>query len=1151
MRAPSKIGRYELKQRVGAGGMGVVYEAYDSQKGQRVALKVLLPHAAEEAEGILRFKREFRALARLRHKNIVQVFDAGIEDDIPFIAMEFLEGKDVRAYLQSVTAGTLRDHEMVKTLRQIFAALSHIHARRIVHRDLKPENILVTADGRVKLMDFGVARLLRAPTDSSGLLGTFAYMAPEQVTTGEIDGRSDLYAIGVILFELLTGKYPFPIEPPAAALHHHVNTPPQLVRHIEPNANPTLAALAHRLLEKDPMDRLQSAEDAIRFLADSEAAAASLPDVSRELPGLLFVPRFVAREDPLDELEGLASDASGGRGKIILLEGPSGVGKSRLIEEVRIRIRRRTHVLVGQCSPEGQQAYNAVEPILDTIASIATRAPRDVVHRIIGRDAALVAAVSPRLASFGGRATAAHLDANERKIRLHKAIVGVIGRLALTRPVVLMFDDVHWADALTIELLWDAARTLLAPRPGGTKGETVCPVAIVVARRSPSEGTDAAEMLIRRLDSKGILQRMSLTPLGIEHVAEMVRTMCGMAKPSPVLIQDIMEASQGLPLLVQEVIHQYVRDGVLVRNLGAWRFRGVLADMSDAARPTMEDRPSSVPPEDRDSLPPAQRGHALAIRKLESLGGHARRLVERLALLGRLLPSDLVAALSGLEETAFLDAIDELVRGNVLVEEVSGDGVRYRFHHEGFREALVRGLPKRDRQALHLEIARILERRFRDRRPELAHVLGRHFRQGGQPERALRYLVMVAESAAARGDLDGAMRRLSDARAIIAEGPPNIASGTRLLRLLLREIELLLDFGRASAALERADPQAAVNARNPKVMAAELMLRRATCHFAMGKLDETLAALGRLPRPAPNRAIGVRALSLEGRTRVARGEHAEARAVLEAARDIARGSGLDSLLQSLEARIGVVMLHQGEYDAALAKLERVLGVARKEHDTKLVGDLVGHIGLIHAARNNTMEALSCYREALEIAEARGVRSDHELWSGALGMLMTHLEDYDDAEEKLTTALTVARETGNRQGEAKWRGELGIRHFHAGDIDRASAELNRCLAIAREIGYARYEGWAQVYIGAVGIERDLDKLEDARDRIESGLEIARDIGNDEIRIVALLFMGRLRQAEGDLGGAEERLAAAEALAAATQNLRLQSRVKRELDALSEH
>jgi tetratricopeptide (TPR) repeat protein len=316
----------------------------------------------------------------------------------------------------------------------------------------------------------------------------------------------------------------------------------------------------------------------------------------------------------------------------------------------------------------------------------------------------------------------------------------------------------------------------------------------------------------------------------------------------------------------------------------------------------------------------------------------------------------------------------------------------------------------------------------------------------------------------------------------------------------------------------------------------------------MGKLDETLAALGRMPRPAPTRALGVRALELEGRTRIARGEHNEARAVLEAARDIARTSALDELAESLDAKVGICLVHQGYYEPALGKLEAALDAARRRGNTKIVAEVIGHIGLIHAARNNTSEALACYKEGLELAEARGMRSDLERWSGALGMLMTDLGDFRGAEERLSTALAIAEESDNRQGEAIWRGELGIRHFLAGDPEKAATALTRCLAIARDIGFVRYEAWAQIYLGAVGIERDLDKLEEASERIEAGLEIAHEIGNDELKIVGLLYLGRLRRAEGDESGARETLEQADGLATATQNLRLRVRVRAEMDGL---
>ncbi|MCK6547498.1 protein kinase [Myxococcota bacterium] len=1189
MAGPTTIGRYRLVRRVGAGGMGIVYEAVDTNNGERVALKVLLPHAAEEAEGLLRFKREFRALARLRHPNIVRVFDSGLEDDVPYIAMEFLDGRDIRGHLRTFPEGPARDREMRRCLRQIFGALAYIHARRIVHRDLKPENILVTSDGRVKLMDFGVARLLRSPTSSSGLLGTFAYMAPEQVTTGEIDGRSDLYAVGVLMYEVLAGGYPFPVEPPAAALHHHVNTPPEHVRHVNPKADPKLAALTHRLLEKDPLDRLQTAEEAFPLLADGEPTTAGVTTGENPVPGLLFSPRFVGRKEQLDRLEGVASDASAGRGRLVIVEGPSGSGKSRLVEELRLRVRRRTHVLVGQCARERTQPYGPIQPVLDGIETIASRVSEDVMSKILGRDAALVHAVSPRLAALGGPATIAHLDPQERKIRMHKAIVGVIGRLALTKSVVLVLEDLHWADASTLELLWDAARTLLAPRTDGTHGETVCPVAIVLTRRSIAEGEDYSEALVRRLEERMEVERVRLTPIDAVGAAEMLRTMTGVQRPLAKAIDELAQRGRGSPLIIQEMIQSWVDDGALVRRQGAWFFRGERLDTAPPPASLSQERPAVRVPEDetdpprtgrtsdatgdafeseiptgdhtppppvrRASLPPPARPQKrarddVALTKLNRLGRNARALVERLSLLGRLLPSDIVFALSDMEEEPFLDAIDELVRQNVLVEDVAHDGVRYRFYHEGFRETVARSLPKVKRAEIHLFTARTLERAFRSRRIELAHVLARHWKSAGQPERAAPYLLAMANAAAARGDLEGALRRIEDVLAIIDEGPRTAASATRRLRVVIREIDLLLDFGRPREALERAEPQAAAEARAPEVMAAELTLRRAACQFALGRLDETLATLGRIGQRAPTRSLGARLLELEGRTRMARGEHAQARAVLQAAHDIAADAGLVELATDLDARIGIVLLHQGDYVGALARLEDGLAYARQRGDTRAVADLLGHIGMIHAARGNSTEALACYREAIELAEARGVRAELERWSGELGMLMTQLGSYAEARERLEEALEIAKEMGSRQGEATWRGELGIHFTHAGNLERASQELLRCLAISREIGFARYEAWAQVYLGALALERSYENVRPALEHIEAGLELAEDLAHEELRIVGLLHLGRVRRAEGDLVRARASFDRADRLAFATQNLRLRARVQAELARLVE-
>ena len=1141
MDEPQRIGRYELVRRVGAGGMGVVYEAIDSRDRSRLALKVLLPHAAEEEDGLLRFKREFRALARLHHPNVVRVFDAGLDDDVAFIAMEFLDGVNIRKHLKSFEDGSLRTAELRRCLAQIFGALAYIHARRIVHRDLKPENVLVCEDGRVKLMDFGVARLLKAPSTSSGLLGTFAYMAPEQVTGAELDGRADLYAVGIFMYEALVGGYPFPVEPPAAALHHHVNTEPPDVLEAVPGSDPRLAALCHRLLKKDPLDRVQSADEALSLLTEEEDETAVADDTIAmsarpvgDEPGHLFAPRFVGRQSALSALSTVVEQTAAGAGTVLLIEGASGLGKSRLVQELKGRHKNRVTVLTGTCAPERLHPYQPFQSILDDAEAIITRSPADIIRKILSRDGSLVHAISPRLARLGESTPRAHADPTERRIRLHKAVIGVIGRLALTRPVVLVVEDIHFADSGSREVLWNAVRTYLQPRKDGQPG-TVCPVSLLLTRRLLAEGRDHAEELIRRLDERGRLQRLALGPFEPEEVAYMVRSMTGVDSVAPAALKALMQLTGGRPMMVSEVLESWIADGTLSRRQGQWYYKKTR--LSDDARVNdSRARPVGIP---RKARGPADE---LALSRLEPLSSFARTMLERLAVLGKTVPADLVRAVADLEEDRFLDAIDEVVRANLLVEDVTRPGVRYRFHHQAFRDAVARSLAPDIRVMTHRFVARRIERCFRHRRRDLAHALARHFREGGQPGRSLRYLEYMVDAAAARGDLEAAVRRIEEAMAIVDERPLGIASITRRLQLTLKHIDVLLDFGRAREALDRADPSAAIDARHPPRMQAELLLRRAACQSRLGRLDETLATLGRMPQPPPTRGLAARGLALEGRARALRGEFGLAQKALESARTIALEGGLGELAERLDGQLGDVLLRQGRYQEAFEWLSAGLAHARARGDTRATAELLGSVGMVRAAQGDNDEALEFYREAIDLVESRGVRADLERWSGALGMLMTDIGDDKGALSQLEQALDIAREVGNRQGEAMWRGELGRAHLLAGRSEKAAAELMRSLAIARDIGFALYEGYAQVHLGRLALDQTYDDFSEARDRLEAGLEIAETLSHDELNALALSEMGRVARAEGDAQVAQTLFQRARQAAARGQNKSLRQRVR---------
>ena len=266
---PGKLGRYVIEGVLGKGAMGVVYLAVDPVIGRRVALKTLaVPADSEEAQEFAqRFLREAQAAGILNHPVIVTVHDAGVDEDtgLSFIAMEYIEGRSLKEMLQAGHAFTAVDVAMVGAA--IADALDYAHAQGVVHRDIKPANILITSRGQAKITDFGVARLESSNLTAAGqFIGTPNYMAPEQITGAAIDGRSDLFSLGVVLFELLTGARPFGGSSMTEVTYKIVHEPPPIPSRARPGLPPAFNPIVLKLLEKDPARRYQRGAEVARVL---------------------------------------------------------------------------------------------------------------------------------------------------------------------------------------------------------------------------------------------------------------------------------------------------------------------------------------------------------------------------------------------------------------------------------------------------------------------------------------------------------------------------------------------------------------------------------------------------------------------------------------------------------------------------------------------------------------------------------------------------------------------------------------------------------------------------------------------------------------------------------------------------------------------
>jgi eukaryotic-like serine/threonine-protein kinase len=262
-------GRYRIQRKLGAGGMADVYLAEDQELGRRVAIKILNSRHGNDDQFIERFRREAKNAAALNHPNIVSIYDRGEAEDTYYIAMEFLDGRTLKELI--VGRGAAPINVAIEYARQILSALRFAHRHGIVHRDIKPHNVLVDGEGRVKVTDFGIARAGTSQmTEAGSIVGTAQYLSPEQARGGEVDPRSDLYSLGIVLYELLTGKTPFDGETPVEIAMKHLSTAPKPPSKLRPDIPPELDMVVLRALAKNPDDRYQSAD---QMEADLERVA--------------------------------------------------------------------------------------------------------------------------------------------------------------------------------------------------------------------------------------------------------------------------------------------------------------------------------------------------------------------------------------------------------------------------------------------------------------------------------------------------------------------------------------------------------------------------------------------------------------------------------------------------------------------------------------------------------------------------------------------------------------------------------------------------------------------------------------------------------------------------------------------------------------
>jgi len=690
---------YELVRELGGGNMGVVYLAHDA-KGRAVAVKTL---TRLEPNRLTFLRREFKALVDLRHENLVTIFEEWSDGTNWCCVMEYVEGRHflnhIRSYSATASSDTTDLHDPLGTsnsvrFRSAFAQLARgihaLHSANKLHRDIKSSNVVVTGTGQVKLLDFGlVAEMDRMQGyQQSAVVGTMAYMSPEQCGGGHLTPASDWYSFGVLLYEALSGQ--LPVQGTIAEIINGKQTPPRRPSDFLIGVPSELEELCLELLQVDPVARPTGAEILRRL-----GGPAELPSVRRTTDDRRLL---LGRERQLVELGEAAATVKRNRAPVVVeIHGSSGAGKSALVERFLREMQDSGEVVVltGRCYEQSAVPYKAFDGLIDALCRYLRARSREQVEAVLPNYLAELARLFPILGRLEAVAEAPPVnveDPHEVRRRAFQALRELLGRLGRRTPLVLFADDVQWGDRESAVLLTELVRMPDAP-----------PLLFLASYR---RGEASSSPFVPALKQLEIERRdLPVDPLEIAEARELAATLLGSSVGSVErLVEVIARESGGNPFIVHELV-EFFRS--------------------------------------RESVDPPTIGSVVRSR-VGGLDAEARRLLEVIALSSGPLNAECAFRAADLPSERQAAALDTLITAKFVHTVGSGETRIVETNHDRIRETVAAELTTDIRIRHHRRIA-IVRKAADDTEPE---VLAYHFAQAGDRSQASHYHALAGELSA-------------------------------------------------------------------------------------------------------------------------------------------------------------------------------------------------------------------------------------------------------------------------------------------------------------------------------------------------------------------------------------------------------------------
>jgi len=744
-------GPYAVEGMIGSGAMGIVYRARHRATHEVFALKTL----RTRAPGVLAaFRREIQILAKLRHPNIARILDQGVTHGAPWFTMELVDGTSLRSRLRPRQGGTqvsgtehcealrtladadafaplarlattessairLSPDELVRLAIPICQGLAFLHGRGVVHRDLKPENILIRNDGEPVLVDFGLVfpfggmgRETLELVDAGS--GTFAYMAPEQRRERFVDARADLFSLGCILYESLTGALPYGLVGV-----HELAPDPLPPSALAPEIPVALDTLVMHLLTRNPQDRIGYADDVVALLRSWGGQDVQPSAETRTT--YLYRSHFVGRRKTYDQLSQSLETATGGRGAKVFVTAASGAGKTRLVLEVAAMASERgMTVITGECLPVGtaggDRALSAplhpIRRLLTAVADFCRAASGATAQKLLYGRARLLSPYERSLAELAeqvGDPEPLPLLDDAARARMLSALAALVLDFARERPLLFVVDDLQWADELSLDLLSFMTAQDCAKAP-----------LVLLGTCRIDEMPKRLELLVHESGTVHTqIDRMDKAELG-----QMVGGMLALRRPPEELVDFLYAESSGNPFFLAEYLRTAIAEGRLERNTdGRWVLSN--SPLANVAVPIAISE--------------------LIRRRLDGLDTESRRILDAAAVLGRNFDTELLAQTVDADLSEVLDAYGTLRQRQILEDDQTGV---VRFVHDQLRDTAYSSIDADERTRWHQRAAVSIEEYYAGSEldPYLG-ALGFHLAKAGAPDRAAAYFERAADLA--------------------------------------------------------------------------------------------------------------------------------------------------------------------------------------------------------------------------------------------------------------------------------------------------------------------------------------------------------------------------------------------------------------------